>query len=247
MSSSSDAWLQSVGGSSGGGSSSSAWLSQFGSSSSSPRKPASHGESTFLGGLFGGIAHTVEHALSPAARVAHYVEPNWVAPAAKIAENFVQGVYAGSKATVQDEWALAHGKPPMHVLRNIIEPTAKSYEVKYGGLNPADFRPGDVAHNIRKDPFGTVLDVAALGTIPYGGEGAVLRASALTERVGLEETALGRAIGARALRYENPEWNGIGRAPSRNPRRITYAPGGSEGATFPAARARTRRSGSRST
>ena len=159
-----DAWASSVGGGAGssGGGAGSAWASSVGgggvaSSGVGRRLTGSpSGGGGFLGSLLGG--------------------------GRDLLEGVGQGFYnVGRAAALDTADIIEHPLSPhhfSHLEHDVALPIARGYEQKYGGLAPGSWdptsrqfwfgsHPGQAAHNIAKDPFGTALDVLALGAIPF--------------------------------------------------------------------------------
>ena len=140
----------------------------------------------------GGLLGSIEGAVSGAAH-----------GLANFGEGSLRGFYNIGHAAVQDvanhPWSLSTGPfAPLaasgasllegggggHLGHDVAIPIAKGYAAKYG---PVFEHPlsGKSYRGIEKDPFGTALDVASLGGAFFtGGESAILRGTALGERLG---------------------------------------------------------------
>jgi hypothetical protein len=124
--------------------------------------------------------------------------------AANLGTNSLRGFYNIGHAAVRDvvnhpASLLAHGPfAPLagsaisllegggggHLAHDVAEPIARAYAAKYA---PVFKHPltGKSYAGIRKDPLGTALDLGSLiAAVPSGGETAVLRGTALGERLG---------------------------------------------------------------
>lgn len=73
----------------------------------------------------------------------------------------------------------AQGKKSTELERKVIKPQIKMYGWKYGGATHGDF--DETWHRMMQEPLGTVLDIGAVATIPFGAEGFALK--------GLDSTA----------------------------------------------------------
>jgi hypothetical protein len=124
--------------------------------------------------------------------------------------------------------SLLEGGGGGHLAHDVAIPIARSYAAKYGPIlrHPLTGSSYDVARN---DPFGTGLDVLALGTIPFGGEGLAIRAPMVAERLVGADSAITRNLARVAVKA----------AERRAPLEAAYRPGEAAGYTFEVPRART--------
>jgi hypothetical protein len=141
-----------------------------------------------------------------------------------------QGVYGLGRAIVMDA---SHQHDPgqpyhSHIVSDVAVPIGHAYSAKYAPIVEHPLT-GSSYRGVRADPFGTILDLLGLGTIPFGGEGLAIRGAATADRLGAADTAIGRTLARAAVKAGE----------ARAPRTIHYSPNEAEGGTFTAPRART--------
>jgi hypothetical protein len=140
----------------------------------------------------GGFLSSVEGALAPAA---HFAE--------NLGIDVGTGVYNAGHAAVRDvvnhpasliggptapltasSISLLEGGGGGHLAHDVVDPIGEAYAHKYAPIVEHPLT-GKSYTGVRKDPFGTALDLASLISIPFtAGSSAALRGGALAERLG---------------------------------------------------------------
>lgn len=132
-----------------------------------------------IGGVLGGAASFGENSLRGFYNIGHAVTRDIINHPASLAAPpgpWTPLIASGISAL--------EGGGGGHLMHDVVNPIAHSYSAKYAPIFEHPLT-GSSYRGVRKDPFGTAIDIASLiSAVPTAGESAILRGTTLGERLG---------------------------------------------------------------